>query len=105
MDHKYVYSSTQAFIYYDIPPYIMETQTKTPGKTGQVLATCKKTAKQNKKAELVFVDGKPTKESMLLVIPSLLEELDQNELNNIYGTVWNITAWKMLYKHSKKEAN
>jgi hypothetical protein len=64
--------------------------------------------KETKKAELVFVDGQPTKESMLLVIPSLLAELDQRQLNNIYGTVWDLTAIKLLYrleKSRREEAN
>ena len=68
------------------------TKKQTAGKTAQV-----------KQAELEFVDGQPTKESMLKVIPSLLEKLDQNELNNIYGTVWNITAVKLLNRLNKQK--
>jgi len=56
---------------------------------------------ETQEPKLEFVDGKVTKESMLLVIPSLLSELDQNELSDIYGTVWNMTAVKLLYRLSK----
>lgn len=54
-----------------------------------------------KKAELEFVAGKPTKESMLLVIPSLLEELAQDELNEVYGIVWHLTAKQLLVNLNK----
>jgi hypothetical protein len=80
----------------------MTNNKKTEGKTSTVCDGVTET-QRNKDDELVFVDGKPTKESMLKVIPSLLKELDQSELNDIYGTVWHLTSWKMLYKMSKKE--